>query len=64
MPEQAMAALAKLQTLTNDKAKLAQIRSEVDAATQAAAEQEAAAAAEPVIEELTADDIPTLEVAA
>ena len=64
MPEQAMAALAKLQTLTNDKAKLAQLRSEVDAATQAAAEQEAAAAAEPVIEELTADDIPTLEVAA
>ena len=64
MPEQAMAALAKLQTLTNDKAKLAEIRAEIDAATQAAAEQEAAAAAEPVIEELTADDIPTLEVAA
>jgi tetratricopeptide (TPR) repeat protein len=64
MPEQAMAALAKLQTLTNDKAKLAQIRAEVDAATQSAAEEEASITAEPVIEELTADDIPTLEVAA
>jgi tetratricopeptide (TPR) repeat protein len=62
MPEQAMAALAKLQTLTNDRAKLAQLRAEVDAATQPAEEE--AALVEPVVEELTADDIPTLEVTA
>ncbi len=60
MPEQAMAALAKLQTLTNDRAKLAQLRAEVDAATQPAEEE--ASVVEPVVEELTADDIPTLEV--
>ena len=62
MPEQAMAALAKLQTLTRDQAKLAEIRAEVEAATQAAAEEEAPVAVEPVVEELTADDIPTVEV--
>jgi tetratricopeptide (TPR) repeat protein len=62
MPEQAVAALAKLQTLTRDHAKLADLRAEVDAATQAAAEVDAPAAAEPVVEELTADDIPNLEV--
>jgi tetratricopeptide (TPR) repeat protein len=64
MPEQAMAALAKLQTLSSDRAKIDELRTEVEAATQAAAEAEAAAAlaAEPVVEELTADDIPTVEV--
>ena len=62
MPAQAMAALAKLQTLTHDHAKLAEIRAEVEAAAQAAAAQDARAAAEPVVEELTADDIPTVEV--
>jgi tetratricopeptide (TPR) repeat protein len=62
MPEQAMAALAKLQTLTRDSAKLAEIRAEVEAFNQAAAEEEAAVAAEPVVEELTADDIPSVEV--
>jgi tetratricopeptide (TPR) repeat protein len=61
MPEQAMAALAKLQTLTGDQAKIAEIRAEVEAATQHA-EEEVAVAAEPVFEELTADDIPTVEV--
>ena len=61
MPEQAMAALAKLQTLTGDQAKIAELRAEVEAATQHA-EEEAAVAAEPVMEELTADDIPTIEV--
>jgi len=61
MPEQAMAGLAKLQTLTNDKAKLAQIRAEVEAATPAADDE--AVALEPVIEELTADDIPSAEAA-
>jgi tetratricopeptide (TPR) repeat protein len=62
MPEQAVAALAKLQTLTRDHAKLTDLRAEVEAATQAAAEESAQVAAEPVVEELTADDIPTLEV--
>ncbi|HTM18740.1 MAG TPA: tetratricopeptide repeat protein, partial [Terracidiphilus sp.] len=62
MLEQAMAALAKLQTLTKDQAKLAELRAEVDAATQAAAEEGAAAAAEPVVEELTADDVPSFDV--
>ncbi len=62
MPEQAMAALAKLQTLTRDQAKLTEIRAEVEAFNQAAAEEEALIAVEPVVEELTADDIPTVEV--
>jgi tetratricopeptide (TPR) repeat protein len=61
MPAQAMAALAKLQTLTNDQAKLDELRAEVEAATQPA-EEEASAAAEPLVEELTVEDIPTLEV--
>ena len=61
MPEQAMAALAKFQTLTRDQAKIAELRAEVEAATQTA-EEEASAASEPVMEELTADDIPTIEV--
>jgi len=61
MPEQAMAALAKLQTLTRDKAKIAELRAEVEAATALAAEEEIAVAAEPVVEELTADDIPAVE---
>jgi len=60
MPEQAMAALAKFQTLSRDEAKIAELRAEVEAATQPA--EDAPIAAEPVIEELTADDIPTLEV--
>jgi hypothetical protein len=59
MPAQAMAALAKLQTLTNDQAQLDALRAEVEASIQPAEEE---AAAEPVMEELTADDIPTLEV--
>jgi tetratricopeptide (TPR) repeat protein len=61
MPAQAMAALAKLQTLTTDQAKLDELRAEVEAAAEPA-EEAASAAAEPVIEELTSDDIPTLEV--
>jgi tetratricopeptide (TPR) repeat protein len=60
MPEQAMAALTKLQTLTRDKALLAEIRAEVDAAMQPAVED--VSAAEPVIEELIPEDIPSLEV--
>ncbi len=62
MPEQAMAALAKLQTLTGDQHKIAQLRAEVEAATAQAADEDAAV--EPVVEELAADDIPTIEVAA
>jgi len=61
MPAQAMAALAKLQTLTNDQAKLDELHAEIEAATQPA-EEAASTATEPVVEELTADDIPTLEV--
>ena len=64
MPEQAMAALAKLQTLTRDRVKLADIRAEVEAFNETAAEEEAPIAAKPVVEELTADDIPTVEVEA
>ncbi len=59
MPEQAMAALAKLQTLTDDQAKLDELRGEVDAGVARAAEQ----SAEPEFEELTADDIPSAETA-
>jgi len=62
MPAQAMAALAKLQTLTSDQEKLDELRAEVEATSQPA-EEENRAAAEPVVEELTADDIPALEVA-
>ena len=60
MPEQALAALAKLQTLTLDQAKIDELRAEVDAAMQPA--EEIAVEAEPAIEELTADDIPSAEV--
>ena len=67
MPEQAMAALAKLQTVTRDHGKIAAIRAEVEEAVIEAAEREAAAGAvEPApddvtIEELTVDDIPSAE---
>ncbi len=62
MPEQAMAALAKLQTLTGDQARLDEIRAEVEAATAQPADEETTV--EPVVEELSADDIPTIEVEA
>jgi tetratricopeptide (TPR) repeat protein len=60
MPEQALAALAKLQTLTQDQAKIDELRAEVDAAMQPA--EEMSVEAEPAIEELTAEDIPSSEV--
>ncbi len=62
MPEQAMAALAKLQTLTSNskQAQFAELRAEVEAAVQEA-EAHAAAAAEPVVEELTVEDVPSAE---
>jgi tetratricopeptide (TPR) repeat protein len=61
MPEQAMAALAKLQTLTRDQAKLAMMRAEVEAAAQSSHEE--AAVAEPVMEEIAVEDIPSVDVA-
>jgi tetratricopeptide (TPR) repeat protein len=60
MPEQALAALAKLQTLTRDQAKIDELRSEIDAAMQPA--EEVAVEAEPVVEEITAEDVPSLEL--
>ena len=63
MLAQAMAALAKLQTLCPDKAKVAQLRAEVEAANQVAAEQEAQEAAGPEFEEITAEDVPSFDVA-
>ncbi|HEV3513246.1 MAG TPA: tetratricopeptide repeat protein [Candidatus Sulfotelmatobacter sp.] len=62
MLEQAMATLAKLQTLTKNKAKLDGLRAEIEAASAAAVEQEIPVAPEPVLEELTADDVPSFEV--
>jgi len=61
MPAQAMAALAKLQTLTSDQALLDELRSEVEAAAQPA-EEEVSVAAQPEFEEFSAEDIPSLEV--
>jgi tetratricopeptide (TPR) repeat protein len=62
MPEQAMAGLAKLQTLTNDKAAIAEIRAEVETVVMEAAEAEAAVVPEAVFEELTAEDVPSFDV--
>jgi len=61
MPEQAMAALARLQTMTSDQAKLAEIRAEVEAATAVPAEEELPVA-EPVVEEAAASEDPAMEV--
>jgi tetratricopeptide (TPR) repeat protein len=63
MPEQAMAGLAKLQTLTNDKAAIAEIRAEVETVVMEAAEAQAAVVPEAVFEELTAEDVPSFDVA-
>jgi tetratricopeptide (TPR) repeat protein len=61
MAPQAMAALAKLQALSPKHPKLAELRAAVDAANQVSVEEEAPAV-EPVVEELTSDDIPSVEV--
>ncbi|MFZ1159347.1 MAG: tetratricopeptide repeat protein, partial [Candidatus Sulfotelmatobacter sp.] len=61
LPEQAWAALAKLQTQAPDDARVDQVRAELEAATQTAAEAETANAEES-IEEITVDDIPQAEV--
>jgi len=60
MPEQALAALAKLQTFTHDQAKIDELRAEIDAAMQPA--EEIAVEAEPVVEEITAEDVPSIEL--
>ena len=59
MPEQALAALAKLQTLTRDQAKIDELRAEVDAAMMPA--DEVQMEAEPVMEEIAAEDVPSAE---
>ena len=59
MPEQALAALAKLQTFTHDQAKIDQLRAEVDAAMIPA--EEVQVEAEPVMQEITAEDVPSVE---
>jgi tetratricopeptide (TPR) repeat protein len=59
MPEQALAALAKLQTLTHDQAKIDELRAEVDAAMTPAEEVQVEAV--PVMEEITAEDVPSAE---
>src|SRR5580692_2335001 len=61
LPEQAWAALAKLQTQAPDDARVDQVRAELEAAAQTAAEAETAGAEES-IEEITVDDIPQAEV--
>jgi pilus assembly protein FimV len=62
MPEQAMAALAKLQALTSSsqQGRFAELRAEVEAATQEA-EAQAASSAAPVVEELTVGDVPSAD---
>jgi tetratricopeptide (TPR) repeat protein len=61
LPEQAWAALAKLQTQAPDDPRVDQVRAELEAATQTAADAETAHADES-IEEITVDDIPQAEV--
>ena len=60
MHEQATAALAKLQGLTNDQARIAELRAEVEAAAPQAPEEPVAG--EPVVEELSSEDIPSPEI--
>ena len=63
MPEQAWAGLAKLQVITQDPAQLAEIRAEIEAATQTPAVEEEAAAPEHSIQEIAVEDIPSAEIA-
>jgi pilus assembly protein FimV len=62
MPEQAWAALAKLQTQTRDTRKLAALRAEIEAATASDSSDEVAPAE--TIEEIVVEDIPSAEVVA
>ena len=61
MPEQALAALAKLQTVTSDQARLDGLREEIEAAHQAT--EKDATATEAEFEEITAEDVPSFEMA-
>src|SRR6266849_2788516 len=61
MPEQAWAGLTKLQAVTHDQAHLAEIRAEIEAATQAPAEEETAVT-EHSVEETAVEDIPSAEI--
>jgi tetratricopeptide (TPR) repeat protein len=63
MPEQAMAALAKLQTLTDDQNLISGLQVEIEAAAQRGAEEEIQVEAEPAVEEITMEDIPSAEAA-
>ena len=60
MPEQALAALAKLQTLTSDENLLSELRGEVEAASLRASEAEIQVEAD-TIEELAVEDIPSVK---
>ena len=62
MPEQAWAALAKLQVITQDPAQLAEIRAEIEAATQATPAEDEVAAPEHSIDEIVVEDIPSAEI--
>jgi len=62
MNPQALAALAKLQALNPGHPKLAELRAQVEAVTQATAEEEVQVSEEPAFEELSAEDIPSMEV--
>ncbi len=61
MPEQALAALAKLQKLTHDQVRIQELQAEIDAAMQPV--EQAEVDVEPVVEELTAEDVPSAEIA-
>ena len=63
MSDQASAAFAKLQTLTHDRALLATLRAEIEAASQAPAGEEELSVPDS-IEEIAAEDIPSAELRA
>ena len=64
MADQAWAGLTKLQAVTSNKATLAAIRAQIEAASKASAasEESAPEATEPVVEEIAVEDIPSAEV--
>jgi hypothetical protein len=63
MSDQASAAFAKLQTLTHDRALLATLRAEIEAASQAPADEEELSVPDS-IEEIAAEDIPSADLRA
>ena len=62
MPDQARTGFAKLQTLTHDEAKIAEIRAEVEAAAQGVAAGEDASSVA-VVDEISVEDVPSAEAA-